>query len=167
MGFLDDMSAMLDQGLNAMDKRSQVVKLESRLQAIRAQKSEALALLGQDVLTKAQMDDALRADLKEHIERINKLDSQAETVARQIEVLKNENQQLISAGRSGSLCARSCPQCGALVQPGASFCPNCGDSMAAVSSRQNKSSQMRCKQCGTPLEFDTRFCGTCGMKVES
>lgn len=50
----------------------------------------------------------------------------------------------------------ACPNCGTAVEPGAKFCPNCG---------QKLDQQRHCTNCGAPLANTARFCGECGTPV--
>src|SRR5262245_29713954 len=47
-----------------------------------------------------------------------------------------------------------CPQCQALLQPGLSFCPNCGSSMGPI-----------CQQCHRRTEAGWSHCGHCGAAL--
>jgi subtilisin family serine protease len=50
-----------------------------------------------------------------------------------------------------------CPHCGAVVRPGARFCPACGNSL--IPARQ-------CPHCGAPVKEGVRFCGRCGQPLQ-
>ena len=47
----------------------------------------------------------------------------------------------------------ACPACHTEVNPGARFCPHCGDSLVAGD---------RCENCEAPLSPDAKFCARCG-----
>jgi uncharacterized OB-fold protein len=51
----------------------------------------------------------------------------------------------------------SCPNCGAAVKPGAKFCPECGQPLAA---------KRFCTNCGAEMEAAAKFCPECGTKQE-
>ena len=48
-----------------------------------------------------------------------------------------------------------CPDCGALLDPDARFCPQCGKKLTLV-----------CPECGAPVDLGSRFCKQCGHKLE-
>lgn len=48
---------------------------------------------------------------------------------------------------------RKCPNCGSVLEDGASFCTNCGKALN------------RCPQCGAVLQNGVKFCTECGAKV--
>jgi len=52
-----------------------------------------------------------------------------------------------------------CPSCGAIVRPGARFCPACGHPLTP--GRQPR----HCQHCGAPLKEGARFCPKCGKTV--
>ena len=49
-----------------------------------------------------------------------------------------------------------CPSCGAALQPGVKFCPECGTKLAQ---------KTFCSECGAELKPGTKFCAECGTKV--
>ncbi len=50
----------------------------------------------------------------------------------------------------------ACPACHTEVNPGARFCPHCGESLVAGE---------RCQSCESPLPPDAKFCSRCGEPV--
>ena len=52
--------------------------------------------------------------------------------------------------------AVACPACHTEVNPGARFCPHCGDSLVTGD---------RCENCEAPLSPDAKFCARCGEPV--
>jgi len=50
----------------------------------------------------------------------------------------------------------SCPQCGAMVDPGDKVCSECGLKLKKADFR------VGCKKCGTPLDIDDKKCPSCG-----
>jgi RNA polymerase subunit RPABC4/transcription elongation factor Spt4 len=51
----------------------------------------------------------------------------------------------------------ACPECGAVVQPGAKFCPKCGKPLAGGDTKF-------CVQCGSKMPAGVSFCPECGAK---
>ena len=49
----------------------------------------------------------------------------------------------------------TCPKCGGEIIPGAKFCPNCGEKLTKV-----------CSNCGHELAPGAKFCPECGTKTE-
>ena len=54
----------------------------------------------------------------------------------------------------------NCKFCGAEVEEGAKFCPNCGKNLEEASEKK------KCPQCGAELEKDAKFCLKCGCSLE-
>jgi membrane protease subunit (stomatin/prohibitin family) len=51
----------------------------------------------------------------------------------------------------------ACPKCGANVQQGAKFCPNCGNNMSPA--------MVKCSNCSAQVTAGTKFCPECGQKI--
>ena len=49
-----------------------------------------------------------------------------------------------------------CPGCGAEVEAGKKFCPECGTNLHA---------KLTCSSCGTEAAPGTKFCAECGTKL--
>ena len=54
----------------------------------------------------------------------------------------------------GAPTGEACPKCKASVKPGAKFCPECGTSLLAA-----------CPKCGVSVSAGTKFCPDCGTKM--
>ena len=54
----------------------------------------------------------------------------------------------------GAPTGEQCPKCKAAVKPGAKFCPECGTSLQAA-----------CPKCGVSVSAGTKFCPDCGSKI--
>jgi hypothetical protein len=56
-----------------------------------------------------------------------------------------------------------CPTCGATVEAGAKFCPNCGAKLAPPAP---PAAPTQCPKCGAKLPAGAKFCPACGEKIE-
>jgi len=61
-----------------------------------------------------------------------------------------------AAGGAPAAEAIACPACHTEVNPGARFCPHCGESLVVGD---------RCENCEAPLSPDAKFCARCGDPV--
>lgn len=52
-----------------------------------------------------------------------------------------------------------CVYCDAILEPGATFCPNCGKKFKALKN------SVICKKCKTENTVDSKFCSGCGAKL--
>lgn len=64
----------------------------------------------------------------------------------------------------------NCLRCGAKLQPGASFCVNCGGKVEGrdlvkpdITTPANSTN---CTYCGNAIEKDSKYCSYCGVKIE-
>ncbi|HJK53672.1 MAG TPA: zinc ribbon domain-containing protein, partial [Methanocorpusculum sp.] len=48
-----------------------------------------------------------------------------------------------------------CTNCGAVLQPGAKFCPECGTKVGSP----------KCPACGSEVAAGAKFCPECGQKL--
>lgn len=59
-----------------------------------------------------------------------------------------------------------CPQCKAPVQPGATFCDNCGCTLdPALAGAASGSGLIACPMCGTPNVPGAAYCDSCGADL--
>lgn len=63
----------------------------------------------------------------------------------------------IRRGLTGNSTVTSCPECDAENDPEASFCDQCGATMAR---------ETTCPACNDPVEADARFCDQCGHRLQ-
>ncbi len=73
----------------------------------------------------------------------------AETPEDEVERAIAARRKARAAGKAGA-----CPHCGAAVQPGDSFCPRCGATLARA-----------CPKCGAAAQADDKFCAKCGSQL--
>ena len=55
-----------------------------------------------------------------------------------------------------------CPHCGHALRPGARFCGQCGQVIAAQAAEPHPTA---CPRCGRPLRPGVKFCGSCGHRL--
>jgi membrane protease subunit (stomatin/prohibitin family) len=56
-----------------------------------------------------------------------------------------------------------CSKCNSVIQPGAKFCPRCGQSTeGGVSTGEKKNDLVVCDKCGTEAQKGSKFCPKCG-----
>ena len=55
-----------------------------------------------------------------------------------------------------------CPHCGHALRPGAGFCGQCGQVIAAQAAEPHPTA---CPRCGRPLRPGAKFCGSCGHRL--
>ena len=61
--------------------------------------------------------------------------------------------------------ANTCPNCGELLEPGASFCTMCGSPVSAGAPAGTDAGSGVCNVCGAPLDPGASFCIMCGSPV--
>lgn len=163
MGIFDDMTALLGRGMDAADKKTQEVRIQSEINRIDASKEKALAELGRAVLTKEGGQPAFASTYAEQVKVIGDLEAQAEALRLQLEGLRSRDNlvggvamQAANAAVSG----HSCPSCGTPVALESMYCPSCGDNLEVL-----KRQFRRCPNCNTYHTADASFCERCGTKT--
>ncbi|MBN2169251.1 MAG: zinc ribbon domain-containing protein [Actinobacteria bacterium] len=87
---------------------------------------------------------------------IKDIDTQIEQENAAVENLKAEIEQLKAMKKKPGT---ACPHCGAPMEAGARFCPNCGQAPVTATNI--------CPSCGSPVSPGARFCGNCGKSTVS
>ncbi len=81
--------------------------------------------------------------------------AQAEAIAEQAVEAVRGRQYDVKGYVAGDALRAACPKCGAALQPGAKFCPECGTRLA----------QGRfCAECGATVAANAKFCPECGAR---
>lgn len=164
MGLFDDMSVLLGRGMNAADRKTQSIKLQSELSRLEPMKESELAKLGRAVLTGEATNSGFIAKYSAHINAIGDIEARQEAVRQQIEALKDES-NLVYGTAAQTVNAQpatyTCPACGASVTLDADYCSNCGDNLETL-----KAQHRQCPVCGTFYPADALFCENDGGRTE-
>ena len=163
MGLFDDMTAILGRGMDAADKKTQEIKLQSELNRMAASKEKALAELGRAVLTQEGADPSFVAAFADQVMAIGDLEAQEEGLKQQLEALRSSGTLVNGAAMqtaSAIVQGQACPACGTPVTLEAMFCPGCGDNLAAL-----KAQYRRCPSCNVYYTADSSFCERCGSRT--
>ena len=165
VGIFDDMTVLLGRGMDAADKRSQLIKIQSELNQIAKSKELALAELGRAVLEQEGSDKLFVSKFAAQVKAVGDLEEREDLLRKRIEDLQT-GKTLVSgfamqtANAAVEGCA--CPSCGAMVTLDAMYCPSCGDNLATL-----KENYRICPRCNVYYHSDYAFCETCGSKTEA
>lgn len=66
----------------------------------------------------------------------------------------SQNYNSATQNTAAAVPQKHCTECGAVIQDGAKFCPNCGKALAKT-----------CPNCGQNVAMDAKFCANCGAKI--
>jgi len=82
--------------------------------------------------------------------------AQAEAIVEQAVEAVRERQYDVKEYVAGDKLRAACPKCGAAIQPGARFCPECGARLGQ---------DRFCASCGAAVAANARFCPECGARL--
>ena len=158
------MTALLGKGMDAADKKTQELKLQSELNRLGTSKERALANLGRAVLMQEGSNPTFVSTYADKVKVIGDLEAQEEDLRKRIESLQSSN-TLVSGvamqAANATVQGHACPSCGTPVALESMYCPACGDNLATL-----KAQFKRCPNCGIYYSADSAFCEKCGSRTE-
>lgn len=154
MAFIDDMKGKFTQASQTTMKKakdlSELAKLNGSISEAEKQINELYGKIGFEVY-RAYSENPL-PEAAELIAQVSELHRKIEDCRAQIKAINAAN---------------TCPQCGAKVAKGMSFCGECGFKLPAP--KQPETSEAApgfCSNCGAQLPEGAMFCTECGTKVD-
>lgn len=167
MGFLDNVTSVVNRGTAAAGRGADKIKLNARISELNKQRQNLAAQLGASLYEATRNDSALRAGREALYDGIARLDAERDVCQSQIRMLEQQANAAASAA-TGFTCA----VCGAHMSGADLFCSGCGTPAdkaraAAPASAPSAVSGAVCASCGAPLGPEDVFCMSCGTKVEA
>ena len=152
MAFMDQMRSKLTQaGQNTAKKAkdlTEVARLNGVIAGAERQISELYGKIGYGVYC-AYCKNPI-PEVKELIEQVNELHQTIEESKAQIKVIN---------------AADLCPQCGAKINKGMTFCSGCGFKLPEAEQPVAEAAGF-CSKCGAQVTADSVFCISCGEKLK-
>ena len=163
LGLFDDMTVLLGKGMDAADKKSQALKLQSELDRIIASKESVLADLGREVLAREGANPSFVSTHADKIKAIGDFEAQERELRSRIEALQGGGALVSDAAMhaaSAVVQGNACPACGNPVALESMYCSRCGDNLAALKARFRM-----CPRCAVYYPASATFCEGCGGKT--
>lgn len=167
MGFLDDVSASLNRGVNAVGRSGKAAQIKLQMGELLKQRKDMAAQLGASLYDATKDNPELRAGREALYDGIAKIDADRAQMQATIEALEAEQAAANYAAQQ-----IKCPNCGTWVSVNDAFCSGCGTSVeqikaaAATSAPAATPAGATCPNCGAPVAEGDAFCMSCGQKLQ-
>jgi hypothetical protein len=154
----------LRQRLAEAERKRKVNQVKQQLRELKAQEVQAINALSAQVLALHEAGSLTQPELVSLCKGVDDAREQIKEMEVELESLQPPPPQSAvdqTAPQSGP--EARCPQCGAVVVPGASFCQTCGTGLQAEA--ESAPPILYCTHCGGQLRDTSRFCPQCGETV--
>lgn len=159
MKLLDNISIMVDSGIDYAGKKAEVLKLQADLVKINKSLESAYAALGRSIMMREGTNESFLAMYGQQLSAVRELERHAAETRERIDDFSQI--QDVHTPLTKTVPEGCCPTCGASVPIDAMFCPSCGGDLAAL-----KANFTKCPSCGAIYSRDTVFCIECGSRVK-
>ena len=159
MGFFDEttgrMTDIVSRVMDYTDQKSQIMQCQSELRDLDRKKTQLLTALGKAVLAQENGNPTFTQTYAAQTTPIAQIEHQQASIRQRLETLRRMD---ATAGQA----TLPCGGCGNPVSITASFCPNCGTSVA-----DTKRNYRQCPSCGAYWGADALFCERCGTNMQT
>ncbi|MCD8224116.1 MAG: zinc-ribbon domain-containing protein [Clostridiales bacterium] len=156
MAFFEEVKSKIKQtSMSTVQKTqefSEIVKLNSKINETKEKISELYSQIGYELYR--QFEKEALPEIPDIADLLSQVSDLHKTI--------NDYQSQINAIQD----SRLCPNCGAKVTPGKSFCSECGAKLLSRDKTTENEKACFCSKCGAPLETGAIFCVSCGAKIE-
>ncbi|MDO4539057.1 MAG: zinc-ribbon domain-containing protein [Coriobacteriales bacterium] len=158
MGYFDEMKAMLGKGMNAADRKTQELRLQTELSKIGSSLDSAYAALGKASYSHPALAAQIQRECPDEYRAVASLLQDEQSIRGRIDGLQHQ----IAASAPAPKPARQffCAKCGTPVTLDIAYCPSCGDNLSELKARYRM-----CPNCNTYHTSDSMFCMQCGSKT--
>ena len=170
MGILDDMTSVVNRGVDAAGRTGRAARLKMKLSELSRQRRELATQLGMSLYDDVRHDANLRAGRETIIDGIERIDEQRVQIEQQINVLEgNAVATSVSTQPDQPIV---CTNCGTQLPYGLGFCTGCGMPREEILATANSTAETDpdasgrvCVACGAPIPQDgALFCAACGAR---
>jgi len=139
------------------DRKRQINKIEQQIEDLNDKEAQAINSLSAQVLALHEAGSLTQPELVSLCKRVDEIRTQIEEREAELEQFQPPPAPTPAAGAG-----ERCPQCGAALVAGATFCQSCG---AKLASEPAPAPMRFCPSCGAELREGARFCPKCGQDL--
>lgn len=169
MGFLDNVTSVVNRGTASVQRGGRSVQLKMQLNELVKERRDLAAQLGASLYNAVKDNEELREGREPLFDGIAAIDQRRATIEAEIEEL-----EAAAAAQAAARETYICPSCSTTVAGDDLFCSGCGMPIAEVKAAQVQqspfaqepaASMASCAACGEPMAAGDMFCMHCGAKV--
>lgn len=150
----------LRQRLAEADRRRKINQIKQRIRDLQAEEAQSINALSTQVWALYEAGTLTQPELLSLCKGVAEIRAKIE--AQEAELRQLQPEQAPPAAPSPAEAETRCPQCGAPVVKGATFCQSCG---ARLEEEKPPVTVQFCVHCGAQLREGARFCPLCGQAV--
>lgn len=155
MAFLESLGSKVSEAGNKIAEtarnNSQISQLQNAVAQYQLQMDDAFKMLGSLTYNKIKDPESPEPDYQQYVAEIDRLNEQMNQAINNLDAVRGVTR---------------CPNCGAEVPFGSTFCGHCGIKIVQPADRQNIAAiQHLCPGCGREYEEGSRFCLYCGHRL--
>jgi predicted RNA-binding Zn-ribbon protein involved in translation (DUF1610 family) len=139
------------------DRRRKVNSIKEQIHDLETREAQAINSLSAQVLALYEAKTLAQPELVSLCRRIDEIRGQIQEKETELEKLEP-----LTPEPPAPQAGLRCPNCGAAVVAGATFCQTCGNRLAA---QEPPAPVLFCVHCGAQLRPESRFCPKCGQTV--
>ncbi len=177
MGFLDDVQASVNRGIDGASRGVETMKLNSQMGDALARREKLAAKLGSSLYDVTKDDAAFRDGRGELYDGIAAIDAECAEIQAKLDEIERE-----AAEAARAAAGIDCPFCHTHMESADRFCSGCGKPRAEVEAAIAEAAQAPaqddgaadgpessetpvCPACGFPVNEGDLFCMSCGTKL--
>ena len=173
MGFLDDVTSVVNRGTAAAERTGRTARLKLQLNELTRQRHEFETQLGASLYYATKDNPSFTEGREALYDGIAGIDAQRAQIEQEIQAIEAQAEAAQVATRQAAA-YYTCPKCGTRVSAQYAFCSGCGLPIAEViAATQNVPAAPpvvegpTCRFCGAPMQEGDKFCMSCGKRQDA
>ena len=172
MGFLDNVTSVVNRGTASVQRTGRTAQLKMQLNDLMKQRRDLAAQLGASLYDTVKDMPEMRQGREPLFDGIAGIDDKRVAIEAEIAQIEAD-----AAAQQASAMTYKCPRCGFDIPATDLFCSGCGMPIAEVKAAipepapdaampVDETDGPKCSSCGASLNEGDAFCTSCGTKVE-